>query len=213
MSDWSLAFSCLTTVAALVALVFSGWQIRQSNKQRLFDRRIKVWSISRGLLELYGKEKTRLTKRNSEPEFSNGLQFAWLTNNSFLYEVSDVMSYVLVKNERKAFLQKMEEIKEVAVEASLIFTRRTARYLSEFVYKYQALLFAMYQYEITLNNMGNYAGEFQWTLEKAAGELNEEEFRNAVYDARDELKLAYDAFNEKEISKRIEKQIRLSRWS
>lgn len=107
----------------------------------------------------------------------------------------------------------MEEIKEVAAEASLIFTRRIARYLSEFVYKYQVLLFAMYQYEIALNNMENYAGEFQWTLEKAAGELNEEEFRNAVYDARDELRRAYDAFNEKEISKRIERQIRLSRWS
>lgn len=213
MSDWALAFSCLTAVAALVALVFSGWQIRQGNKQRLFDRRIKVWSISRGLLELYGKERIRLAKCNNEPEFSNGLQFAWLTNNSFLYEVSDVMSYVLAKNERKAFLQKMEEIKEVAAEASLIFTRRIARYLSEFVYKYQVLLFAMYQYEIALNNMENYAGEFQWTLEKAAGELNEEEFRNAVYDARDELRRAYDAFNEKEISKRIERQIRLSRWS
>lgn len=211
--DWSLVFSCVTAAAAVVALLFSACQIRQSNKQHLFDRRIRAWSISQSLIELYENERTSLLERSDGPEFGNDLQFVWLTNNSFLCGISEVVSHVLEEDRQRLFLQKMEELKGIAVEVTLIFKKKPARLLGDFLQAYQALLFAMYQYSIMLNSLERNAERFHWTLEEAVEKQGEEKIRCQLYKARDGLQNAYEALTEKEVQKRIEKQIRLSRWS
>lgn len=208
--DWSLVLSLVTAIAALVALFFSGFQVRQANKQCLFDRRVKAWLISQGLFELYEKEEKALAVRSDGPEFANRLQFTWLTNNAFLFEIGGVVSHPLQEDEQKLFLRKIEELQNLSIEVSLIFKNDSARSLCKFLDAYKELLLVMYRYQIVLDKMENSSCQFSWTLEKAVQEMSEPGCRSELYDARDKLRDAFKAYAEKNTAKQLEKQMRLS---
>lgn len=211
--NWSLVFACVTAASAVAALFFSGFQTLQSNKQSLFDRRIKVWSISKSLIELYVQNANHLARRSDDPEFSTDLLFVLLTNNSYLCGVSGAVSHVLDESIQKRFLRKLEDIRTLSVEASLLFKRSQARFLSDFLDAYQSALFVMYQYCIILDNMQDNAGKFHWTLDKAIERLDETTYRNNLYDACKRIQDTYEALKASNVEAKIEKQIKLSRWS
>ena len=150
MFDWSMTLSLVTAAAAILALFMTNRQIRQSNKQALFDKRLALWTTAQGLMELFGRNRNQFDTKKDEVFFSNNLLFAWLTNNAFLSDISPTLDHALDSAFQFDFLRKLEEIQKLAVEASLIFRGNTSRYLGEFLDDYQALLFKMYQYQILI---------------------------------------------------------------
>ena len=48
---------CASMFIAIIALVLSVHQIRLSNKQNLFNRRLSIWLTARGLAELYSEHR------------------------------------------------------------------------------------------------------------------------------------------------------------
>ena len=52
MKDWNFWCSILTALTAVLALGLSVHQIRLSNKQHLFDRRLKVYMLVDGIISL-----------------------------------------------------------------------------------------------------------------------------------------------------------------
>ena len=52
LKDWNFWFSIITAITAIWALVLSFHQIKLSNKQNLFDRRLKVYMLVNGLISL-----------------------------------------------------------------------------------------------------------------------------------------------------------------
>lgn len=210
MFDWSMTLSLVTAAAAILALFMTNRQIRQSNKQALFDKRLALWTTAQGLMELFGRNRNQFDTKKDEVFFSNNLLFTWLTNNAFLSDISPTLDHALDSAFQFDFLRKLEEIQKLAVEASLIFRGNTSRYLGEFLDDYQALLFKMYQYQILINHMTDDANRFRWTLEEATDRLDEPAYRNHLFSAYKKLDASYEKFCNPSIQKKIERQIKLS---
>lgn len=212
MNEWSIILSGVTGFAAICALILTLLQIRQSNKQKMFDRRIKIWTIVEGLSNLCENNAEYLKSKQLEPDLSNDLHFLWMTNNSFLYDVSDAICVEANRIKQPVLLRKIELLKELSVEASLTYRGSVASYISQFLVAYEELLFSMYQYEILLDHMEKDAETFHWTLEKASKELNEVELRERVVEAKDALMRAFMKLTRKESIAKIKGQIRLTLW-
>ena len=208
--DWNFWLSLITGLTAVIALVLTLMQIRLSNKQSLFERRLECYLKIDGLMQLY-KENQKLleAERKDEPLFAVDLEFLWLTNNTYLEEASEAIKKPLENPEHKKFLVKREELKKLSAEAELIFKGRSAKTISCFISDYEQLLFKMYQYQILLNNMRNYSEQFKATLEMAQKGVNETAYREKLLHAYANIKMAYLQVSKNPVMEKLKKQIKL----
>lgn len=206
--DWGIDASCVTAVVAILALFVSLKQGRMSNRQSLFDRRLKIWVTAEKLTQLY-RSNSGLLKKDEEPQFAIDVCFGWLTNTTFLQEISPVILHTLESEYQLKLHLKLDEMKSLSMESSFIFKGRPGTVLAEFIDAYQALLFKMYQYQIILNAMQADAEKFRWIPEEAIEKLHEEQYRAELYDAEDRLAAAYESLVDKRMIGKIRRQIRL----
>jgi len=117
MFDWNLGFSLITVIIAIIALFQTAHQTKLSNKQHLFDRRLKSYLRAKGLVNLCKDNYNHLqSENNEEPFFQNDLIFGWLTNNTYMYQQLDVLKHPLEQPYQVDFLKKCEELKNLSEE-------------------------------------------------------------------------------------------------
>lgn len=120
--DWNFWLALVTAVTAVVALVLNSYQIRLSNKQHLFDRRLNDYMVAAGLVSLYKDNRALLMrKREDEPQFAIDQEFLWLTNNSYMESQIEAISHPLTQPYHKNFLKKREDLRALSTEIGLIF--------------------------------------------------------------------------------------------
>lgn len=210
IKDWNFWFSVVTAIVAIIALVQTYRQTKLSNKQHLFDKRLEDYMIAKGLITLYSDNRTLLEiERKDEPIFDISCEFVYLTNNSYMEKMADVMKNPLKNPEHELFLSKREELRKIAIEIRLIFSGGEAVVLSDFVSCYEIALQRMYQYQILLNNMSEAEQKNKMTLEQSQNCFDEEQLRLQLLDAYDKLKQVYAIIEEEKIEEKIIKQIRL----
>lgn len=174
MPDWDNSVAAVTAFAAIVALGISVLQMRQSNKQHLFDKRLASWERVNGLLELFAaNRKQLLDEEDGQPDFAIDLEFKWLTNNTFLEQIQTSIIKPLDPQEQRELHLKLDEIRQTAIEFGFLFKGKQFTTVFRFVSLYRDLLFEMYQYKILTDHMTEYAQKFNWTLEKAQDTLHE----------------------------------------
>ncbi len=206
--DWGTIASCGSAVAAFIALFISLWQSRTSNRQSLFDRRLRIWITVEKLIQLYKGAAIHL-KEDGEPQFAVDECYKWLTNTTFLQEITSAIAHIPSSEHQLKFHLKLDEMRTISAEASFAFRGKPGIAIAEFLDAYQALLFMMYRYQIMLNAMSTEASRFHWTLEKAAECLHEESLRSELYAAQDRLVLACESITDKKMLRKIHWQIRL----
>lgn len=206
--DWNFWLSLTTAVIAVIALSLTVVQIKISNKQHLFDKRLENYIIIEGLIQLY-KNNSHLFDRENEPIFDIELEFGWMTNNSYFEEIATVTDDPLKSPYHKQFLKKLEDIKAVSIQAKLLYHGAIAEVLSDFVYRYQELLFSMYQYLILLTRIQEASKKWNWSQEEAFKKMEEAKQREKLFSAIDNLKQAYCKLQKANIERAIKKQIRL----
>lgn len=199
---------CVSACAAVVALVLSVRQIRLSNRQSLFNRKLSIWLTAQGLLALY-KENQNLLKKKDEPQLSVDLILVWFTNNLFLCEAGLVASCPLDTEKQKLFLAKLDELNSLSVETKFVFKGEPAVAISNFITDYKQLLFSLYQYQVLIANVLKNAQQFFRTLEKSCEEIDELSWRNELYVAYDSVSKSYKCLSSDKMIRLIEKQIRL----
>ncbi len=87
--------------------------------------------------------------------FSCEYEFALLTNSSDLEEVTPAISKPLHQDEQNILLKKREDLKNLALEISMVFDGELGEIMGRFVSLYTDLLMKIYQQRIMLKNLEN----------------------------------------------------------
>ena len=214
--DWNFIFSVVTAlvgiVTAIVAIFSLGQtrkQIKLSNKQHLFDKRVENYLIATGLIQLYRNNCMHFNDEKDEPMFSVDLDFTWLTNNTYLEEITPAIHNPLKEPSHKELLIKLEDLKEVATKIKFLFYGKSSILLGDFILRYQELLFSMYQYQIILDKMNQVNEGHRLTIEEAQQKVGEKKYRIKLQDAFDNLKQADIMLKKENVEEKIKKQIKL----
>jgi hypothetical protein len=208
--DWSFWLSLVTVIVAIIALFLTGSQIRISNKQYLFDRRLRAYLIIKGLISLYAENKTLIEcKRKDEPQFAIDLDFMWLTNNTYMEAQIDAIRHPLENPYHKEFLKKLEELRQLALEVEFIFKGKASHWYSEFVLCYEKTLYSMYQYQIIIDKMKRENEKYPRTQKELQELFSEQTYRETLYSSMECLKAVYKKIVNERADEKIEKQISL----
>lgn len=210
LKDWNFWCSILTALSAVLALVLSIHQIRLSNKQHLFDRRLKAYMLANGLISLCKDNYIWLSaKRENTLQFVNAYVFIWLTNNAYMESQADAIEHPLEQPFHTEFLRKREELRNAAMEIELIFKGEVALKYSDFLRTYEATLAVMYQYQIIIDKMRKENEKHPMNIEELEKMFSEKKYRDNLYDTLEKLRKVYDAVAQDQVEKQMKKQLKL----
>lgn len=199
----------ISAIVAIIALLISCYQARLSNKQSLFNRRLNIWITVDKLMSVYVNNAKDL-ENDDEPRMDIDLQFALLTNTTYLQSISTSINHVLDAEPQLNLHLKLDEMKSLAMEARFCFKGKSGNAIAEFIEAYQSLLFSMYQYQIMFNRMLQNAKEYQWTLEQASEKLDEPDQRQNLFERENALAASYKTLCQQNKRGAIQRQIQLA---
>lgn len=205
--------SIITIIATLIALWQTHKQIKISNKQYLFDKRLSKYLLAKGLLELYNDNES-LIDYTDDPDNEAIIvdyQFINLTNNNYLKDVTCIINEPKNNEFKNNFLVKIEELKQLSNEVRFLFQNKSGLLLSNFIMKYQNVLMELYKYQIVLDLMkkDEIPRKNKPTYNELQNEYGELKHRHRLYDAIDDLKKSYHEVVNKRVINKIEKSIKL----
>lgn len=209
IKNWNFLFSMITAIVAICALRQTNKQIKISNKQHLFDKRMENYLIAMGLIQLFRSNRMNFDSKKDEPMFAADLDFVWLTNNAYLEQITPAIRNPLKEPSHKELLIKLEDLKHVATSIRILFPDKVCGLLGDFVFSYQELLFSLYQYKIILDKMKIINEDHKLTLKEIQKEVGEEEYRIKLNNAFDNLDQVDILLKNKNVQEKIEKQIKL----
>lgn len=206
-------FAIITALIAIIALLQTHKQIKISNKQYLFDKRLSKYLLAKGLLELY-KDNESFLDYTDDPDDESIIvdyQFTNLTNNNYLKDVTCIINEPKNNEFKNNFLVKIEELKKLSNEVRFLFQNKNGLLLSNFIMKYQNVLMELYKYQIVLDLMKNdeIPRKNKPTYNELQKEYGELKHRHRLYDAIDDLKKSYHEVVSKKVINKIEKSIKL----
>lgn len=204
----NLCFTAVTAIVAIIAIFQTNQQIKLSNKQHLFDKRVEQYIVAEGLIQLYENNQNLLSNEEDEPIFAIDFIFQQMTNNTYLEKIGNVINHPLEQPYHKEFLVKMEMLKDVSAKIKYVFNGKAAVFLGDYVLRYQEVLLEMYHYQILLGRMN--ALQDKMTLDKAQETVKEKRYRDDLQKTIDNLKQAYDILKKEKMEEKIEKQIKLN---
>lgn len=206
-------FSIITAIVAIIALWQTHKQIKLSNKQYLFESRVKKYTLVNGLIQLYEDNKLLLDYSNKKEDEAIivDFQFENLTNIGYLKDITGIIYDPKNNEEKTKFLLKLEEVKQLSNEIKFLFKRKQGILLNNFVYNYQNVLLELYKYQILQNLMKeNSVPSLEpktfAELQKDYGEINH---RTRLFEAIKQLKNSYEKLLDKNAIAKIEKEIKL----
>ncbi len=206
-------FAIITALIAIITLLQTHKQIKISNKQYLFDKRLSKYLLAKGLLELY-KDNESLLDYTDDPDDETIIvdyQFINLTNNNYLKDVTCIINEPKSNEFKNNFLVKIEELKKLSNEVRFLFQNKNGLLLSNFIMKYQNVLMELYKYQIVLDlmKMNEIPRKNKPTYNELQNEYGELKHRHRLYDAIDDLKKSYREVVSKKVISKIEKSIKL----
>lgn len=153
----NLVFSIVASIIAVIAVFISVIQIKKSNKQALFERRLKAYLTVKWMKALCDEHesisKTYLEEARKGPLLSIDLLFVWMTNCSALEEIQPVIHHILEGEFQRKYLLKMEDLRNLCEEVRLIFPENIGYKLADFIFYYEEMLVSIYKYQIAINGI------------------------------------------------------------
>lgn len=134
--DWNIILSAITICVALIALRQTSQQIKLSNKQHLFDKRMENYLIAKGLIELYRGNSKEFDEEFDEVILLISYYFILFTNNPYLEQIAPAINNTVEDPSRKKLLIKLENLKDVATKIEFLFSDDVSGLLSNFVFCY-----------------------------------------------------------------------------
>ena len=202
-------FSVITAITAIVAIGQTRKQIKNSNKQHLFDKRIEKFLTCTGMISLYLENKVLIKEGNKDVPLEVTILFSGLTNNVYLKDIGNIINDTHNEKIRIDFLIKLEKLYKVASEIELIFPRRHSKILKEFILEYRNLLQKLYKYRCVLEKIEKENDKNPQEFIKLQKIFGEEKYREELYYIYKNIETIYTKIVEKNIIKKVKKQIKL----
>lgn len=199
----------ITIMIAFIAIFQTYKQIKISNKQHLFDKRIEKFLICTGVLSLYSENKMLIKEEYKDIPLEVTILFSGLTNNVYLKDIGNIINDTNNEKVRIDFLVKLEEFYKVASEIELIFPKRYSKILKEFILEYRNLLRKLYSYRCVLEEIERKNEEKPQEFTKLQKIFGEEKYREELYYAYKNIETIYKEIEEKNIIEKVKKQIKL----
>ncbi|MCV3296570.1 hypothetical protein NRF22_05510 [Oenococcus kitaharae] len=177
--NMTFVFAIVTAATAIIGIFMSWWQIRNSNKQSLFEKRLQIFLFADSLASLI-RETPAVLNEKDDIEMANDFDLWLLTNNAELSGITPLIKDAKDAAKHQAFLKELESFKGREQTAKFVFKGPTAYIVSNFICSYRELLFSTYQYQILIDNMTDAAKEHSLSKEEAAQVLHENTYRAAL---------------------------------
>ena len=134
-----ITLALVAIVISIIALVQTKKQIKLSNKQQLFDRRLKKYTIIIDLVKSYANAEPLLTSEEVE---INDYREAILITMLNTPELEDSIKAVEdpMGKYRVIFYDKMRILKQLSEETKIIFENKEAVLVSDFIMQYREFL-------------------------------------------------------------------------
>lgn len=214
--NWSEIISTVVSVVsiliALLALFQTKQQLSLSNKQQLFERRLARYLELNTIYSLYTANKVYLKDANTFYH-TNDLIFSWLTNCSDLEGMTLAVSNPLHQEEQKILLTKYEQLKNSAIEISMIFDGCIAKIAEDFISSFADLLKAMYQQQVYISKLKDqgeadriplFLEDYEYKCKKMAESLG-------LFEVRDKLEHLNDELVRKRVIEEMKNSLRLTK--
>ena len=201
-------FVIVTALIAIVALIQTNNQIKISNKQYLFERRLKNFSVIFGMITLFENNKYFLEENHKEDEqIDVDFVFYGLINNSYLEDLHYDIDKPLEQPYHNNFLIKLEEISSISKEIGFIYNGFDD--VSIFISSYKDVLHAIYKYKNIHNEMLKTSQTFKKSYVQCQKLLNEPFHREKLLDAYKQLVNSYKTMTKNKSIRKMQKQIKL----
>ena len=211
--------TCIGTIAsiiiAIIAIYQTHKQIKQSNKQNLFNDRVKSYLIIKGLLDLYTENKKTIEEEKKDEVYvCCDMTLEWLVNNSYLETMGKIASNPSDLAYRRDFLMKDEELKHEAEKIKFLFDEEINTELYDFISAYEQLIYELYKYCILFKRIERLKDdvinkEKLNGLEEIAKQVHEEEFRKELFSKFNNLIEKKKVLDDNNIITKMEMQIKL----
>lgn len=210
LKDWNSWCTVMTSIAAFIAIYLSVRQIQLSNKQQLFDRRLKAYMLVNSIISPCRENYMWISgKREAEPQLTNDFFFMGLKNNAYMESQAKALQHPQEQPFYNDFLKKLEELRSMAIEFELIFKGDVALLYCDFLRDYEKTLTAMYKYQIIIKKINEENSKYPRSLEELSQQFSEKNCRDSLYEALDKLRESYDAVACEKVEKKLRKQIAL----
>lgn len=206
--DTWLSFIAITV--SVIALWQTQKQIKVSNKQHLFDRRLSAYLTIKDLLGSYLTQKEHCTLSDND-EFVFNIKMTWyfLMGNLYLESVSNAIEYPISSLEGKEFSIKMVELIKKAEEIKLLFPAKVSDPITDFVSSYYHVVRSIYQYQLAWNYTDEDPVLKSMTIKEKAKQIGETAYRRKVLDSLKELDSSYQKIVDQDSEEQMKNCIRL----
>lgn len=119
----------MTAATAIIGIFMSWWQIRNSDKQSLFEKRLQLFLFADGLANsLHETPDLLKEKEHIHMSMVNQFDFRMLTNNAELSNITSAIQHLDIQNsedsdKHNAFLKELELFNVRERTAKFIFLR------------------------------------------------------------------------------------------
>ena len=203
----NLILSTITIFIAALALILTYKQIKLSNKQHLFDRRLDNYLLIKDILSLYNVNKSFIDDKDIYKNVK--LLFLWLTNCKRLENIAPVIKEPTNEELKRNFLIKCEELEKSANEILLLWQETLSRDLYNFVNDYVFLLHALYKQQLAIGRISPQIHEGISTKAEADEQLKECAEHISLFKITQKLKELYDKIVDEKIEQKLTQSLRL----
>lgn len=160
LSDGIQIFAVIVSLLlGLFGIIISKYQIVQSNKQDLFDKRFEMYELLRRIDSLC--DNLSLIPSNKDDKiYAVDFIAACMTNSSSLYKITKSFNDEYDTEFQQCFLNTIEWLKSLSDKSKLLFPPKYSKFISKYFDDYANILTEMHKYKSLLNTTKNLSKNF-----------------------------------------------------
>lgn len=148
-----------SAVVAVVAILMTRYSIKIQNKQNLFDKRIKVYTLLRKTLDNYARSKKMMFCGDSENDFLEGLieqstpLLYLMTGHRVVIANKHLFEKITNSNVEKIATEYIDDLDEAIIQLEPLFRNgKDIKYVKLFLVSYRDYLLTLLDYKLSVES-------------------------------------------------------------